>query len=222
MATDRLKLYNGALMICGERSLAALTDNNEPRRLLDEVWNDGGVRYCLEQAQWKFAMCSSKLSYDTGITPPFGYHRAFAKPTDWVLTSAVCADEYFNSPLTQYSDEVGFWFSDLDEIYVKYVSDAAAYGANLAAWPASFTEYVKSYFASRIIVKITADEKRRGAILYPRTGLLSRNLLLAKSRDAMTDPPKFPVAGTWVNARRGGHRGGGGFGDGGGSGSLIG
>lgn len=220
MATDRLKIYNGALMICGERSLAALTDNNEPRRALDEVWNDGGVRYCLEQAQWKFAMCASKLSYDTGITPPFGYTRAFAKPADWVLTSAVCTDEYFNNPLTRYSDEVGFWFADLDEIYVKYVSDGASYGSNMAAWPASFTEYVKSYFASRIVLKVTADEKRRNTILAPKEGLLSRNLVLAKSRDAMTDPPKFPPTGSWVSARRG--AGGGRYGDGGSSGNLIG
>jgi hypothetical protein len=50
---------------------------------------------------------------------------AFAKPTDWVDTSAVCQDEYFRVPLLQYADEVGYWFADLDEIYVKYVSDGA-------------------------------------------------------------------------------------------------
>ena len=221
MATDRLKIYNGALLICGERSLAALTDNNEPRRILDEVWNDGGVRNCLEQAQWKFAMVSAKLSYETAINPSFGYRRAFAKSTDWVLTSAVCVDEYFNTPLTQYSDEVGYWFADHDEIYVKYVSDGASYGANLAAWPSTFTEYVKSYFAGRIILKLTADKGRRDAILAPREGILSRNLLLAKSRDAMTDPPKFFPSGTWSSARRGDGRGGR-FGDGGSSGNLIG
>jgi hypothetical protein len=118
MATDRLKIYNGALLICGERAIAALTDNNAPRRALDEVWNDGGVRYCIEQAQWKFAMCASKFTYDTSITPTWGYRRAFAKPSDWVLTSAVCTDEYFRSPLTQYSDEVGFWFADQDDLYI--------------------------------------------------------------------------------------------------------
>lgn len=222
MATDRLKIYNGALLICGERAIAALTDNNAPRRALDEVWNDGGVRYCIEQAQWKFAMCASKFTYDTSITPTWGYRRAFAKPSDWVLTSAVCTDEYFRSPLTQYSDEVGFWFADQDDLYIRYVSDAATYGSNLAAWPASFTEYVKTYFASRIVATLTADEGRRKAILEPRTGLLSRNLLLAKSRDAMTDPPKFPVVGGWVRSRHAGGRGGGRYGDGGSSGSLIG
>lgn len=222
MATDRLKIYNGALMICGERGLSALTDNNEPRRLLDEVYNDGGFRYCIEQAQWKFAMRAAKFSYDTSITPTWGYRRAFGKPSDWVETSAVCTDEYFRVPLLQYSDEVSFWFADQDELYIKYVSDGAAYGMNLAAWPASFTEYVKTYFASRIVAKLTADEGRRANILEPRTGLLSRNLHLAKSRDAMTDPPKFPVSGMWVRARYGGGRGGGRYGDGGNSGSLLG
>ena len=46
MATDRLKLYNGALTIIGERSIASLTTNEESRRLLDNQWNDGAVRYC--------------------------------------------------------------------------------------------------------------------------------------------------------------------------------
>ena len=221
MATTRLKLYNGALLLCAERSIATLTDAVESRRLLDEVWNDGGVRFCLEQGQWKFAMCGAKFSYNTAIVPAWGYSRAFAKPTDWCVTSAVCSDEYFQVPLTQYRDEAGYWYADQDEIYVDYVSDAATYGGDLAKWPASFTEYVKAYFASRIVTKLSGDEKRREAILHPRTGILAQNLLIAKNRDAMSDPSKFPPTGSWAKARMGGrYRGR--FGDGGSSGSLIG
>src|SRR4051812_14499694 len=80
MATDRLKIYNGALLICGERSLATLTENREPRRLLDQVWQEGGVQYCLEQGQWKFAMCASKFEADTSYTAQFGYTNRFQKP----------------------------------------------------------------------------------------------------------------------------------------------
>ncbi len=221
MATDRLKLYNGALMLVGERRLASLSENREPRALLDEVWNDGGVRHCLEQAQWKFAMRTAMLEYDTSVTPSFGYQYAFPKPTDWVNTSAVCQDEYFRSPLLQYSDEIGYWFADITPIYVKFVSDSSDYGTNYANWPSSFTEYVKTYFASRIVGKLTGKDSLRDRILAKRSGLLDQALLEAKNRDAMAGPTTFAARGLWTRSRWGNGRGGP-LGDGGSPGSLIG
>lgn len=200
MATSRLKLYNGALLICAQRSVASLTVNEEARRLLDEVWDDGGVKYCLEQAQWKFAMRTSKFDYDTTITPDFGYVRAFAKPSDWVLTSALCSDEYFKSPVTEYADEAGYWFADLNEIYVRYVSDHDNFGNDLSRWPASFTEYVKSYFAWRIIHKLPGGSLEKISEVEKTS---KRQLLFAKNRDAMAGPAQFPARGFWLNSRLG-------------------
>lgn len=226
MATTRLKIYNGALLHCRVRSIANLSVNEEPRRLLDEVWNDGGVRYCLERGQWRFAMRAAEFHPETGIQPAFGYPNAFAKPTDWVDTSAVCQDEFFNTPLLQYADEVGYWFASIDPIYVKYVSDDVGFGMNLANWPASFTEYVKAYFAGRIVGKIAQDNKLISAILGAKQdgegGLVKASLTTAKNRDAMAGPTTFPARGSWVRASlgQGGRRGP--FGDGGTSGNLIG
>lgn len=200
MATDRLKIYNGALLICGHRSIASLTVNEEARRLLDDVWNDDGLRNCFQAGLWKFAMRSSKFTYDTGVTPDFGYQRAFAKPDDWVATAAVCSDEYFNVPLLQYSDENNFWFSDLDEIYVRYVSDHADYGSDYSLWPANFTQYVKTYFASRIAFKLNTDKVLLDA-LTRRGGLLDQALKTARNSDAQADPPKFLPQGLWTKAR---------------------
>lgn len=218
--TDRLKIYKGALLVCGERTIASLTVNEEARRLLDDVWNDDGVKHCLEAAQWKFAMCGAKLSYDTAITPQWGYRRAFAKPDDWVLTSAVCSDEFFRSPLLSYSDEASFWYADLDEIYVKYVSQGLNYGLDYSKWPSSFINYVHQYFAGKIIMKLTNDNDRRDRILHPRTGSLATTLLEAKNRDALAGPTTFPAQGSWSKARRG--RAAGGTGDGGNRNQLIG
>ena len=203
MATDRLKLYNGALTICGHRAVASLTEDVEGRRLLDNVWNDGGVDYCLAEGQWRFAIRTQRLDYSTSVVPTFGLRRAFEKGTDWLLTSAVAQDEYFSVPLLQYTDEAGYLYADLDQIFVKFVSDDAGYGNNLALWPPSFTEYVKAYFASKIIEKLTADETRRSALLAPRTGLLDRSRLDAKNRDAISEPTHFFAQGSWTRARRG-------------------
>lgn len=201
MSTSRLKLYNGALLLCGDRSLASLTEEREPRRLLDEVWNDGGVRYCLEQGQWKFAMRSARMDYEPSIEPDWGPRRGFTKPTDWVATSAVCQDEFFRTPLLQYWDEVGYWFADLDQIFVRYVSDDTTYGADMARWPASFTDYVKAYFASRIVRKMPGD--RVDDICHHRTGVMARALLIAKNKDAMAGPATFAAQGSWNAARAG-------------------
>jgi len=207
MATDRLKLYNGALMICGQRQLASLSENVEGRHLLDNVWNDGGVDFCLSQGQWRFAIRSQLLDYSTNITPDFGLRRAFEKSTDWILTSAVCQDEYFKVPLLQYTDEAGVLYSDLDQIYVKFVSNDTGYGGNLALWPPTFTEYVKHYFAAKIIEKISTDETRRAALLTRRTGLLDQSLENARNRDAISEPTRFLPQGSWARARGGGRSG---------------
>lgn len=207
MPTSRLAIYNGALLACQERSIANLTVNEEARHLLDVVWNDGGVRYCLEQGQWRFAMRAAKMTYDPAVVPSFGYGKAFPKPTDWVDTSAVCSDERFNMPLLQYADEVGYWFADLEDIYVKYVSDDANYGNNLSLWPYSFTEYVKWYFAGRVVGKISSSEALIERLLgppgRPEKGEVHAKLVTARNRDSMAGPTTFPARGTWSSSRMG-------------------
>src|SRR5438270_251157 len=83
-----------AQMLCGERFLASLTEEREPRRLLDQAWASNAVRACLEMGQWNFAMRTIQIDYDSGVEPGFGYNRAFPKPTDWVNTTGVCEDEF--------------------------------------------------------------------------------------------------------------------------------
>jgi hypothetical protein len=57
----RLGLYNDALTLhLGERRLAGITENTEPRRILDAAWDrsgqpDGGPIHCLELGYWNFA-----------------------------------------------------------------------------------------------------------------------------------------------------------------------
>lgn len=215
MAITRLQLYNEALLLIGERSLASLTENREPRYLLDTVWNNEGVKSCLEQGQWFFAMRTEQVDYDPGIEPTFGFNRAFQKPSDWVLTSAVCSDEFFTSPLLQYADEAGYWYSSIDVIYVKYVSDDAAYGNDLSLWPKSFTEFVAAHFASKIAHKFTGSKEEMEKVY----GIRKMLLLEAKNKDAMADATRFPAKGSWVTSRRGTR---GSSNDGGNSGSLIG
>lgn len=201
-ATTRLSLYNGALRHCGERLLASLTENREPRRMLDAAWDDNFVKGVLEDGQWGFACRSAEYTYSPSVEPSFGYRRAFNKPTDFVRTMAVCQDEYFKVPLTEYSDERGFWYADLDTIYIKYVSNDASYGADMSLWPQSFVDYVEAKLATKIITPLKQNKQARDDMF----AIAEQFLTKANSQNAMADPAKFPPMGSWVRGRIGNSR----------------
>lgn len=194
---DQLSLYNGALLLCGERFAASLTEVSEPRRLLDHVWANGGVKACLEEGQWHFATRTIQLDYDPSVEPTFGYNRAFTKPDDWVITCGVCSDEFFRVPLTSMVDEAGYWYASIDTIYARYVSLDPNYGMNLNKWPETFRQFVEAHFASKIILKLSNDEQEEKKIY----GLRKRLLAEAKNRALMAEPTAFPAQGTWSRAR---------------------
>jgi hypothetical protein len=142
-------------------------------------------------------MRTIQIDYDTSIQPGFGYHYAFQKPTDWVLTSALCVDEFFTTPLTRYVDETGFWYADLTTVFVRYVSNDANYGGDMSKWTESFREYVEAHFASKIILKLSNSDEELKRI-EDKTKELR---LKAKSNSAMADPTSFPARGNWSNSR---------------------
>ena len=199
-AANKLLIYNGALLFIGSRQLATLTDGVESRRLLDGVWDRGGIDTVLEHGQWNFAMRSAKYEYAPGVTPSFGYSRAFEKPSDLIRVCAVCSDEFFTTPLLQYTDEAGFWFSDLDEIYVKIVSNDGSYGTDYSLWPESFKRYVEAWFGCQIVLKLTQSKTAEETALDKCAKLKTAAL----SQDAFNDPTRFTPVGRFRMARSGG------------------
>jgi hypothetical protein len=173
-----------------------------PRRTLDDIWDGGAVRACLERGQWNFAMRTALAQYSPSVEPSFGYRRAFDKPTDWVRTCGLCSDEYFRSPLNDYRDEAGFWYADLETIYVRFVSDAAGYGNDLSLWPESFVKCVELYLASEACETITQSQTKQQKIDKD----LKEALIFARSKDAMDEGTMFPPPGRWSSARMAGGR----------------
>jgi hypothetical protein len=198
VSADKLSLYNDALTLCGERMLADLTEQRESRRLLDAAWAFGAVDFCLETGQWNFAVNSIQLDYSPSIEPTWGYRRAFDKPADYIRTMAVCTDEYFRNPLLRYVDEASFWFSDLDTMYIRYVSNLPEYGMNLGKWPGSFSEMVSSYLAMQVVTKLTQDTSKWKIVQEYYKDVRKE----AKSNDAMNEPTKFAPKGSWIRARQ--------------------
>lgn len=196
----QLLLYNAALRILGEGSLGSLTENREPRRLLDSVFNSGGIDYCLQQAYWKFAIRTQQLEFDPSISPSFGYRKAFPLPDDFIRTYMISGDEYFSVPLLEYREEAGYIFCDYETIYFSYISNDSQYGNDTSLWPETFKYYVQSHFAAEIAERlIQNDTKLANAFKIRKTRLMD-----AKSKDALENPTQFPPVGSWVMSRRSG------------------
>lgn len=194
--TDKLSVYQRALYHIGERKLASLTENREPRRALDDHWSSG-VGYCLEAALWNFAIRAVEVASSPSVVPTFGFTFAFAKPDDWLRTASLSDNERFDPPLTSYRDEVGFWWADSDPLYVTYVSNDTSYGFDLSKWPESFSEYVAVHLARMICKRIT-----NGATMHADLRKEEAQCkLTAVTRDAMNDSVKFRPLGTWVRSR---------------------
>lgn len=202
MAT-RLSIYNQALTEhLEERRLVSLTENREARRVLDDVWQGASMRACLQAGLWNFAIRTVRLDASPSIEPDFGYAFAFDKPSDWVRTAAVSSDEFFKEPLIEFNDEAGFWFANVDVIYVRYVSDDEAYGMNMADWPSNYEQYVVASLARAACGRIKGNQADKEALERAVARLLSK----AKNTDAMDEGVKFTPTGAWVRARQGGTR----------------
>lgn len=194
---SKLSLYNGALRELGEGKLASLSENREPRRVLDSAWDNDAIQTCLAAGQWNFATNSIELSYSPSVTPAFGYRRAFDKPASFVRTVALCSDAYFKSPLLGYEDEGAYWYSDLDTMYVRYVDSGTSFGLDYSKWPANFTRYVESFLAARVCMPLTQSKSKRDGLERDAEVWLTK----AKSTDAMDEATKFLPQGSWVSAR---------------------
>lgn len=196
---SKLSLYNGALRHLGQRSLANLTENREPRRLLDEVWDDGFLDGILEQGWWKHASRGVQLSPNPSFVRQFGYNYQFTQPSDMVKLCAFTLDEYMEITIDRYLDEGGAWYCNQNPIWVQYVSNDVSYGLNFAGWPQSFNEYAQAALAglSASRFKKTPQEKQD---IERQEKLFKHDAL---SKDALKGPTKRPTMGSWNQARRG-------------------
>lgn len=195
--TDKLALYNGALRKCGAARLAALSDEGEGRRALDECYAER-LKLCLESGFWNFATRLVQLTASPSIATGFGYRYGFDKPDDWVKTAAVTLDAHGLEPLLFYEDLTDFWLADMETIYVRYVSNDQDWGMDLGRWPAGFTDFVQADLAWEICERLTSSAAKKDDLEKRR----KTALLNALNRDAMNQPvTRFPPPGRLVMSR---------------------
>lgn len=165
---------------------------------MDDAWDDA-CAYCLEAGFWNFAMRAIQADASASVTPTFGYQYATAKPVDFVRLYNFGSTATFDPPLLDVVDEPNYWFSNVDPLYVKYVSNDTAYGMDLSLWSESFADYHATRLAVKTCKRITGK--------FPDDVMKKQEkdaLAIARSKDAMDEPVGFPPRGTWTLSRRGG------------------
>lgn len=200
MSWNRLSVYNVALAAIGERSLDSLSEDGEPLHELNAVWSRGGgvLRACLELHNWNWSLRTQKIDHDTSIEPAFGYAYAFAEPSDYIRLDMIGSGERFSEPLMRYEKEAGYFFADVDPIYIRFVSDDSDYGTNFGKWPESFGILCGYYMAVQIAPRYKNDMD-----MEKLEARFQRILTEARARDASQMPVRFPPFGSWAQSRLG-------------------
>lgn len=200
MAIDKLGLYNIAMLALRAQRLDSLTDDRPERYDLDEVYTrgKGALNYLLEQGQWNFAMRAVQIDRSTSVTPEFGFAYAFDKPTDFVRLNMISADEDFNKPLDFFEFEGDFIYTDVDPIYVRYVSDDGSWGADFGKWPDTFSLWAGHWLATQMGGRHVSNTELTE--LREETRKLRID---ARSKDASQEPPRWPPLSSWASSRLG-------------------
>lgn len=198
MAASQLGLYNAALTrFVGERQLANLSENREPRRALDAVYADV-LDECLEAGYWKHARRTVQLTASDSLTPAFGYTYVFDLPSDCLELYLVSDSPDMIMPLNRYVSENGFLRADSQVLYVTYISNSGSYGLAMSKLAPSFRRWVSAELAAAVAFRLTqskdlAQEIKREAQMLKRKAL---------SLDARDGPNPERVPGSWVQSRR--------------------
>ncbi len=195
LSNDWRHIYNDALQCMGLEDITSNTDDSNRRGKLDRALDSSLVADLLEMTSWTFGTSSTKSSYDPAIEPAWGYQRAHSKPSDMQRLDGVFHDEYFQVPLKLYHDEGAYFYTDIDDLFVQYIS--TSWLTNPAQWPAHFRKLV----ASKMATDAAASLKVEGADPVRAKGIYDERESSSKSIDAMAAPPRILAGGKWVGAR---------------------
>jgi hypothetical protein len=193
---DRLAIYRGALRLLGPSELASLSEDRPEKLKLDGAWDDA-VNFLLEQGMWNFSVRAVQLFNDTDVEPLFGYQYAFRKPDDWVRLVGMGTNSQFYGGFEDYEDEAGYWYSNLETIYVRYVSNDDSYGWNIGAWRQNFAKTLEAYLAFECGLPISSDRGNRSDVY----SLYEKRLARAKTLDAIDERVQRKPAGRLVRSR---------------------
>lgn len=190
-----LNIYNDTLQILGQPRIASVTEDSLRKNQLDIALDSEMVEACLEDTSWGFASETAKLFYDPSVEPAFGPKYAYTKPTDLHRLDGIWTDDSRRSPIRDYTDEGGKFFTDYQIIYIEYVSKD--YLTDPTLWPSYFKRFIAAQLA------IDAGPSIPNSNLQNANDRYEQRRNEAMSTDAIQTPPRRFSEGAWVGSRQG-------------------
>lgn len=187
MAVDKLGLYNNALLLIGQRKLTGLTEDREPRYLLDDAYALDAVDYCLEVVKPRFATKTVTLN-SPAVSPDHGLDSVHTLPSNYLTIVGVYSDDKLDQEIKRFILDDTTIACEHAVIYLRYVSDAL--NETYTNWPGSFTRVVSSYLAREICLKLSP------ASYEVINGKFSERVEAAMALDDQREPDKRSTAST--------------------------
>lgn len=191
---NEVTICNKALDLLGEPPIIALSDNTGTGRLCKKNF-DLALDYVTSLHPWRFSRKRVVLAPTTN-TPAFGFDNEFQLPSDMLRHFLITSSD--NVPLEDYKIEGDVILSDLNPIYLIYVSRLT--DALLARADPTFAEAVSGYLAMIMATPLTQNT----TLLQAMTQYFELALKRARGIDSKNDQPQAIHADEFVNARTNG------------------
>lgn len=179
MAVDKLSLYNNALLLIGQRSLSSLTEDREPRHLLDASYALDAIEYCLEVVKPVF---SRKTALISSVTPSTEHDLDSVQtlPSDYITIVGVYSDAKLDQEINRYIIEGNTLSCEYPTIYIRYISNTVV--TDFSYWAPSFSRVVAAYLAREISIKLAPDKTES------MNALLAERIELSMAVDSEKEP----------------------------------
>jgi hypothetical protein len=188
---NQVTICNKALDLVGEPPIIAIDDNTRAGRLCKKNF-DLGLDYVLSLHPWRFARKRVVISPMTA-TPAFGFDNQYQLPSDMLRHFIITTGS--NVPLEDYKIEGDYILSDLNPIYLIYISSIDS--ARLTRVDPTFAELVAAYLAFVFSMPLKQSRTdREDAQKY-----FELCLRRARSIDSKNDQPQQIHADEFVNSR---------------------
>jgi len=155
MAVDKLALYNNALTLIGQRTLTGLTEEREPRYILDGVYDLDAIEYCLEIVKPVFARKTVLLS-SPAVSTEHDLDSVHTLPSDYITITGIYSDSKLDQPISRYIIEGNTLACEYDSVYLRYISDDHV--ASFTNWSPSFSRVVSAYLARESSEKLSPSQ----------------------------------------------------------------
>lgn len=134
-------------------------------------------RKVLRSHIWNCAIARVLLSPDA-VSPSFGYAYRFQKPSDWLRTIAVGAEEYDR---TFWRSEGNYFLSNDSSFSLVYVFD----NENPATYDAMLVDALEISMAAAMAYPVTQST----SLAQELADVAARSLMFARGVDSQDDPP---------------------------------